>query len=85
LLYFFPFIPGTKDIFLKDKNGLKAPLTLDSTNVHHVTMRDPGSALDMCNCDHNNLMERDPWSVSVQLNRGGHLATLFWQNANKDV
>jgi hypothetical protein len=37
----------------------------------------------MCNCDHNNLMERDPPSGSVQLIGCGHLATRFWQNADK--
>jgi len=40
---------------------------------------------EMCNCDPNNLMERDPRSGSavVQVSgRGGHLATRPWQNAN---
>jgi hypothetical protein len=39
--------------------------------------------IKMCNCDHNNLMERDPPSGSVQLIGGGHLARLFWQIASK--
>jgi hypothetical protein len=84
LLYFFPFIPGTKDTFKRTRTASELPIILDSTNAHHVTMLDPRvCALEMCNSDHNNLMERDPWSGSVQLTRGGHLATLFWQNANK--
>jgi hypothetical protein len=39
--------------------------------------------IKMCNGDHNNLMERDAPSVSVQLIGGGHLASLLWQNADK--
>jgi hypothetical protein len=43
--------------------------------------------LEMCKCDPNNLMKRDPGSgsvvVVVQLVvRGGYLATRSWQNAN---